>query len=255
MPESAAVALPGPDDIHVWYAEADVSPRAIAAADALLGADERARAGRFVRTTDRARFVAAHAMQRIVLGGYLGVGPDRLEFERGDHSKPKLAGDPAACALAFNLSHSGNRVLVAVSGGEAVGVDIEELRADIDVPALARLVFSPAELGALLEQTGEAQRTLFFRTWVRKEAVLKAIGLGFSAEPKDISVGYPYTGADGALPVDTGGRPGTWGVRDVPGLVGCLAAVAAPGSGWKLRCYDWIRRQEPKPELSATVRP
>ncbi|MEP7207061.1 MAG: 4'-phosphopantetheinyl transferase superfamily protein [Casimicrobiaceae bacterium] len=225
--------------VDVWWGS-PVGP-ASAAPETLLDTHERTRAARFASDADRFRFVAAHVMQRIVLGNYLGVAPERLRFNHGTHGKPALATDQYAPCPAFNLSHSGNTIVLAVGAVEAVGVDVEELRTDVDVPAVGRLVFSAAELAALAATAAAVRHARFFEIWVRKEAVLKAMGAGFSAEPKSVSVGVgsgsPGTGGEGVVPADVPGQETRWGVRDLAAPDGCRAAIAAPGVNWSVRVF------------------
>jgi len=210
------------EDVHVWRSSTRLSPSLTSDLEPMLSREEREKAARFRRDTDRQRYVAAHAMLRFVLGGYLGSAPESLAFGTGQHGKPTLEHEPG---LSFNLAHSGDVALLAVCRGSAVGVDVEEIRDDIDVPAMERSVFSESELRMLGDEPLEKRRRLLFETWVRKEAVLKACGLGLSLEPRKLTIRGDVIGADGTA----------WGLREIQIGAGYAAAVAAPGAGWSLR--------------------
>jgi 4'-phosphopantetheinyl transferase len=197
---------------------------------ALLDACERAQAGKFRRAADRRRYVASHAFLRRVLTRYVGVPADELRFATGQYGKPALR--YPATGLAFNLSHSGDVALVAVGGGAAVGVDVEQARSDVDIHGLARSVFSEEERSVLDACDPALQRAVFYRTWVCKEALLKACGAGLSIAPDRLTVlKRACSGDPCASPI---GLEGTaWGVRLLElGNEDYFAAVAAPGDDW-----------------------
>jgi 4'-phosphopantetheinyl transferase len=151
-------------------------------ARALLSADERERADRFHFARDPDRFTAARATLRRVLGGYLGRAPDQLVFAYSSHGKPSIAG------LAFNVSHSNELALFAVTRGREIGVDVEWHRPDVDVPSVARGSFSISEQEALFARPPAEQITAFYRTWARKESYIKAHGDGLSLPLGSFSV-------------------------------------------------------------------
>jgi 4'-phosphopantetheinyl transferase len=145
----------------------------------ILDEEERARARRFLFAHDRRRYQVARAALRLVLAHYLDHDPRALCFEVGPHGKPKLAGR-AAGALAFNVSHSAGRALIAVARDGEVGIDLEVHRANVDIHALAARVLSPAEKAAFAAVPAEQLRPAFFRAWARKESFVKAIGEGLA---------------------------------------------------------------------------
>ena len=193
------------DTVDVWLVALDDAP-----ADVLLDAEEQARAARFVRDEDRARWIAARSALRALLGAYAGVDPRALRFAEGPHGKPALAGGDDG--LRFNLSHSADTALIAVARGREVGVDVELPRRAVDHVALARRVLTAEEADriAAIEDAG-AQERAFLRAWVRWEAVLKCRGTGIGGAGEapegpmpwvaDLDVDAP---AAAALAVDDG---------------------------------------------------
>jgi 4'-phosphopantetheinyl transferase len=156
----------------VWWA-APIPPEAAPGLVTLLDAHERARLDRFRMPADRARYVAAHALTRIVLADAVGRPAGDLRFDRTcqcgqQHGKPVLVDGPG-----FSLTHAGDLVGVAVHPGGPVGLDVEQVRELADLDAMASHVCSPAE--------SVADTASFFVTWTRKEALLKATGAGLSS--------------------------------------------------------------------------
>jgi 4'-phosphopantetheinyl transferase len=166
-------------DVHVWRIDLDAG-----AADhrlwAALSPDEVARAARFHFERDRARFVVARAALRRILEDYLGTGPAAIAFVYGSHGKPALARPWSESGVCFNLSHSQEVGLCAVTRDRRIGVDVERIRPLDDMQYLAGRVFSASERAALHRLPPSARLAGFFNAWTRKEAFIKALGEGLS---------------------------------------------------------------------------
>jgi 4'-phosphopantetheinyl transferase len=146
------------------------------ATEDLLDEEERRRASRFVFDKDRRRFVAAHSATRTILGGFLNVDPASLRFAVAGRGKPRVIDPPID--LRFNLSHAGERALLAVALGREVGVDIEARRVLSNPMQVAKRVFTAAEREHLQELPASGFEDVFFRLWTRKESFIKARGDG-----------------------------------------------------------------------------
>ena len=147
----------------------------------LLSAAERARAAGFAFEGDRARFVAGRAILRGLLGTILGADPAALILSQGRFGKPYLMNSGAPHPLRFNLSHSGEMLAVAYSWDREVGIDIQHRReiGDTELDVLIGFAFDDGAAGL---DALPATRRLdeFYRRWTRREAALKAQGIGFS---------------------------------------------------------------------------
>lgn len=155
----------------------------------LLSGEETARMLRFHFALDQSAFAFARGMLRTVLGGYLGVSPERLSFHSSELGKPALSGQWAESNLHFNLSHTHGAVVVAVCLHREIGADIEHVRVDFEVEDIAAKFFSARERNSLMSfAPGRARIEAFFRCWTRKEAWLKARGSGLSFPLKDFDV-------------------------------------------------------------------
>ena len=164
--------------VHVWTADLDeVADPAFAALAAVLDPDEAARAGRFHFERDRRHFTAARGWLRRLLGLYLDVPPGSTRFGYGPRGKPFLTAPETS--LRFNLSHSHGRAMFAFARNREIGIDLEAgARLGDDWPGLARRVFSERERAELAALPDETRRDGFLNGWTRKEAYLKATGLG-----------------------------------------------------------------------------
>ncbi|MFI5313435.1 MAG: 4'-phosphopantetheinyl transferase family protein [Candidatus Dormibacteria bacterium] len=167
----------GADDVHVWQVGLDVSCDQLDVLAGYLSTEERDRADRSRNPRDRVRIIAARGWLRHVLGGYVDNHPRDLAFTRDEHGKPRLAGKSGEW-LRFNASHSDGAALYAVARGRGVGVDLERVRDDFPVHDVARRFFPQAEQEELWALPRTQQVRAFFDAWTRKEAYLKAIGIG-----------------------------------------------------------------------------
>jgi 4'-phosphopantetheinyl transferase len=199
----------------------------------LLGAlskSDRVAATRFRFPADRQRFTLGRSMLRHLVSAAVGVPAAELDLAATDHGKPYLA-DPQT-SVHFNVSHSGDLVLVALGHGQ-VGVDIEQQRADVDLPAIAASCFSPAERHDIFIVPADAQ-TKFFRYWACKEAWIKADGRGLGLPLGE----FALTGLDGGdYRVQRDGIALPWRVRPLDVREGYEAALASTDARWSVGLY------------------
>lgn len=152
---------------------------------ALLAQDERAQLRRLRRQADRDRFVLGRGLARSLLAAATGKPPGSLRFARNSHGKPRLEG---AGGIAFNISHSDDLVLVAMAQDCEIGVDVERHRPGLDFDALGRFIFTEAERAAVRACDPAERVTGFFRQWVFKEALVKALGTGLARDPRRFQI-------------------------------------------------------------------
>jgi len=144
--------------VDVWLISLDED------AEIVLSADEQLRAARFRFDRDRTRWTRAHSALRLILARPTGIAAAELRFAFGPHGKPSVGsgGD-----IEFSLSHAGSWAMIAVTRGVPVGVDIERIREDVNMPAL-------------LKRLGEVDlpdtKAGLYRAWTRREATSKAVG-------------------------------------------------------------------------------
>src|SRR5262249_49410163 len=134
----------GAHEVHIWHLLADrvADPAALTAAEALLTMDEQVRMNCFHRTRDRQLYLLSGAVMRSVLASYLDCPGRDVRFASDSHGKPILLPGGHAKRLHFNLTHSRGAVVLAVSGGREVGIDVEERHREVDYLALAERFFA-----------------------------------------------------------------------------------------------------------------
>ena len=170
--------------LALWYVNLDVAANALSCFERWLSESEVARAERFRSDLHRARYIVGRAALRCVLANQLDFSPDAVQFSYGKNGKPMLQGGRRN--IEFNLAHSGGDAVIALANGAAVGVDIELLRPIADIESLARLVFSDVERREL--ELASDPVLAFLNGWTRKEAYVKALGLGITAPLTEITV-------------------------------------------------------------------
>lgn len=168
-------------DIHVWQASLDETD---AVGDRqVLSCDELERASRFRFERDSRRFIVGRARLRMILGAYLQCDPGELAFAIGPQGKPRLVAPPVGeLPLHFNVSHSQDGALYAVTREGPVGVDIEREREIGEWAEIAASVFPPQELARIDRLPADRRMRGFLEAWTRQEAFLKATGEGFSGD-------------------------------------------------------------------------
>jgi len=230
---------PTETEVHVWTVLVSKSSDFLPDLQCLLSPEERAAAARFVYPADRVRYTVAHGILRRILGEYLSLPPEELKFEVSQHGKPALASRTGQPSLNFNLAHSGDVVVYGVTRSRLVGIDVEEIRSEIEVMDLARHQFSKAEADAL-EALDESERIdAFFRCWTRKEAYLKARGegLGYPLNHFSVSVG----GAEKPALLWVKDEPNAgekWSLFHLNSPPGYMGAAMVEGTSVELRLFQ-----------------
>lgn len=181
MPGPSTLSDARPVALWRWPLLASASEQA--ALWGLLSPDEQSRADRFRFSRDRRRYVVARGMLRRRLAAYLGCPADAVSFAYGSFGKPILHD---AERLSFNLSHSDELAVLAVTDGAPVGVDLERIRPVAD--GFAEHAFAPEERAALQALPSHGVEAAVFACWTRREAYVKATGAGLSQPPGSFAV-------------------------------------------------------------------
>ena len=172
----------------------DLAPHADreARAFALLDAEETRRARRFVVEPPRRRFVLCRAALRVNLCQHLGCRNERLSFSTLEHGKPVAEVNRQRAPIGFNLSHSGGHGLIAIAADhEQLGIDVERRKPGRNFEGIGRRVYGPAEREWLARHEGPRKAAFFYRLWTLKEALIKALGTGFTLNPATFEVPEP----------------------------------------------------------------
>ncbi len=186
------------DEIHIWSVHIPNVLEQLDALHVLLSKKEQTKVARFRREADYQSSVIARGALRILLSGYTGIPANKLIFQYSENGKPSLL--PSASnqilkkegsleadrSISFNLSHSGDWVVLAFGRGGNMGVDVEKIRREMNVSSIALRYFTPEE-NAQMERAADPY-DLFFKLWVRKEAYVKACGSTLFRELNTIAV-------------------------------------------------------------------
>ena len=207
---------------------------------ATLSKPEKERAEKFRFDKHRNRFIAGRGLMRAAIGRYLQIQPDKLDFACSERGKPELSPAFAGAGLHFNLAHSEDLALLAVTRIGAVGVDVERVRRIKDADELVARFFSRRE-SALFRKLADAEKpAAFFNLWTRKEALLKATGEGIGASLSAVEVSF-LPGEPARLLAIAGDvrSAAGWSVPELAPAKGYIGAVAIQAAGIRLPCWKW----------------
>jgi len=222
--------------VDIWRASLSLHKNALEQLEATLSADELERASRFHFQPDKDRFILAHGCLRDVLARTLHCEPIQLSFSTDNYGKPALKDN----SLEFNIAHSGDFALVAITRGRKVGVDVERMRQGISSLVIARQYFSKSEAAELQALPLDQKESAFFNCWTRKEAYIKAQGFGLSLplESFDVSL-TPNEPAILRATRPDAEEAARWTLQALEMDARHAAAVAAEGTDLEFRLWDW----------------
>ncbi len=220
-------------EVHIWLVQANDESISLEDFEDLLSSIERDRASRFKFETHRRRYVTAHAALRSILSIYVNSPAQELQFELGPYSKPKLAPIYAKKKFEFNLSHSHEVVLIALTQGREIGVDVERVREDFAFDEVAQRFFTAREVAALHALPIHLQREAFYKCWTSKEAFLKAKGTGLSGKLDEMEITL-----DGQHVQINANVPG-WSLVELIACDGYEAALVSEGEPTQVHLYRW----------------
>lgn len=165
------------NEVHVWLAQIGFLP----ACQEVLSQEEVRQAASFRSPHDQDRYQFSHRLLRFLLAAYIEIQPSAIHFQKNRFGKPSLLHHDIPFALAFNMSHSRDHVCYVFARNRAVGIDLEFLDPDLEWDGVGQAVFSREEQDLLKSMPEAEQHRMFFQLWTRKEAQLKALGLGLAA--------------------------------------------------------------------------
>jgi 4'-phosphopantetheinyl transferase len=228
------------NEVHVWKASLEVPLNVVNHLKGVLSPDECDRAKQFYFEKDRRHWIVAHGILRLLLGHYLDVEANELHFVTNDHGKPGLVQPPHKARLHFNLSHSGEIALYAFAYDRQVGIDVEYMRGLLDYEEVATHYFSSYECAVLRALPVSYREDAFFTCWTRKEAYIKARGIGLSQPLDEFDVSLTPS-EPAALLADRSDpeAPGRWSLCTLALEDRYAGALAVEGSGWQLSCWEW----------------
>ncbi len=227
-----------PYHVHVWRAHIPTILRYLPLLQDFLLSDERIRADRFYFERDRNNFIIGRGVLRAILAWYLRCQATAIRISYGSFGKPFLSA-PNNTGIFFNTSHSDEWVVYAFTRRQAVGIDIERIRLDIDYVRLANDVLSAQERKIFDSIAEKLKAKAFFGIWTRKEAYIKAIGKGLSFPLSKVEVTLrsenPPWPLNGHLELEGG----PWSVRDLMIAEGYAGSLVLAGQILRLHYFEW----------------
>ena len=166
-----------PNQVHIWSVCKSTHEDRLPIYWELLNVEEQERALKFRFLKDRYCFIIARGVLRKLLSIYLGMAPAEIKFQFGDNGKPYV-NHPSD--INFNISHSGDTILLGFVQKYSIGVDVEYTKREIDVKRIAQLFFAEEEVASLFALDQAYHKQAFYNCWTRKEAFIKAVGSGLS---------------------------------------------------------------------------
>lgn len=227
---------PADGNVHVFSTLLDVPAKRLKELAQWLSDDEWQRANRFHLERDRRRFIAGRGTLREILAALLDINPASLVFAYGEFGKPQIAAPALAHSLHFNLAHA-ESIAVYATAQLALGVDLERVRAMDDAMSIASRFFSPREERYLLALPAEQRTEAFFNCWIRKEAYLKAIGLGLGECLDQVEVSLAPGEAAALLGAPNESQP--WFLHSLIPAAGFVGALAVQREDSHVNCWQW----------------
>jgi 4'-phosphopantetheinyl transferase len=220
-----------PHEVHVWFASLNVSAETFEELRGTLSAEEHARALRFRSATAGRYFIAARGILRDLLSRYIKQDPRDLKLCYTSKGKPFLRKGSQMPEINFNMAHSAGFALYAVSHSRQVGIDLERVESFAGRQHIANRFFSAGELAQFQAFHSTSQTQAFFRLWTRKEAYLKARGLGLTATTYGFDA--PLKREKPVTFVDEKGL--RWRAEELSPAPGYVGAVVAEGDDWRVQ--------------------
>src|ERR1039458_5017746 len=229
-----ALSLPE-GEIHVWRAHLDLGPKVLDRLMITLDIAEQSRAARFHFPRDRNYFVACRGILRKLLGDYLGSSPASIEFFYGAGGKPAHRPEDSRPPIRFNLSHSDGLAVLAFARSREIGIDLELIRPEFAGEEIAERYFSARELAELRALPATIRPEGFSVCWTRKEAYVKARGLGLQIPLDSFSVSL----TPGQPEILQSADSDRWNLRSFVPAPNFVAAIVEEGRDLQPRYWDW----------------
>jgi 4'-phosphopantetheinyl transferase len=212
---------------HVWKIEIEANTHNLPQYHSLLNPLEIERSQRYRHIPDTNRFIVSRAVTRILPGKYLHTNPSEIVFRQGVNKKPFVENS----GLFYNISHSGDLVLLAVSDA-SIGIDVERIDPGFDFNDILTDYFSASEQKLIITSS---QADSFYRLWTRKEALTKATGKGLDDDLKLI----PAPDGEHPLSGPIIGSNENWAVTSFQAAIGYMASLAANDQGKPTRFFEF----------------
>ena len=235
----STVPLISKSEVHIWKADLEQHSKLAEMQATLLSHDELIRVEKYRFPKDSTRYSVGRSICRLILGQYLDIEAKDLVFYYNRYGRPYIDSYLNHNALSFNVSHSENHLLLAVSKGREVGIDIERVKCEFDCVEIAKGFFSTYELAQLRALPPSERELGFITCWTQKEAYIKAQGMGLSLDLDSFDVSLdPKKPAELLSVRDDPTQVERWKLHTFSPFRGYISTLAAEGQAWETRFYN-----------------
>jgi 4'-phosphopantetheinyl transferase len=228
------------NEVHIFAAPLDLPQPELEKRVATLSLAEKERAGKFKFDKHRNRFIAGRGLLREALAHYLQTEPIALDFSYSERGKPEFPPHFPKTGIYFNLAHSENLALLAITRIGSIGVDVEHIRPVNNVEELVARFFSKREDELFQKLSDPEKPAAFFNLWTRKEALLKATGEGIGNRLNQVEVSF-LAGESAKLLAISGdtAKAAQWTLQELLPTPGFVGALAIESQNLRVSCWTW----------------
>jgi 4'-phosphopantetheinyl transferase len=228
------------NEVHIFAAPLDLTQQELEKRAATLSLSEKERAAKFKFDKHRNRFIAGRGLLREALARYLQTEPSALDFNYSERGKPEFSTQLLTSGIHFNLAHSEDLALLAITRIGSIGVDVEHIRPVNNVEELVARFFSKREDELFQKLSAMEKPAAFFNLWTRKEALLKATGEGIGSRLNQVEVSF-LPGEPARLLAISGDteKAAQWTLKELSPAPGFVAALAIESQNLRVSCWTW----------------
>jgi 4'-phosphopantetheinyl transferase len=221
--------------VEIWHGKVTAEDALYHAYWRILDEAEQTHAGKIKNALLHKRYVEVHGRLRNLLAKTLNQPPEKIRIKNAEHGKPYLADYPE---LAFNLSHSADRLMIAVSRDCQLGVDIEVCKQRINLSGLVNKCFAEEEAAYWTQLLEIQKKQAFYRFWTRKEAFVKATGHGIALGLNHCVIN-PENPSEFLRVPELCGQASAWHVLDIELGEGICSALVTDKGFAEVRLMDF----------------
>ncbi len=224
------------NEVHIYYVMINSAKQFIPFLKKYLSNEEKLKVMKYIFEKDRAIQMISRSVLKNILSRYLSDKTEDVIFSYNQFGKPFISENKNPDSIRFNLSHSGNMILYAVSRKRNVGIDVQEINKTVSVTDIIEHYFSDHEIAQFKSLPEELMLKAFYSCWTRKEAYIKARGKGLSFPLNSFSVPV-FPGLCSKLLHDDEGTG--WSLTDIISSPEYTAAIAAEGNNLTYHFFKW----------------
>jgi len=225
--------------VHIWKGRTDDSTLNVDKLHMeILSQEEKKRVSRLISAKDKRRFIVSRSLLRKSLSHYLEAAPSEVRFTYNKYGKPNIDPQYHPENIKFNLSHSENLALYAITQNREIGIDVEYIRKVDKADKIVKRFFSKEEGEFYHSQPNKKKNWAFFTLWTRKEAYSKARGMGIGLPTKEFDLQLVPPEINHSNDIRAENKASKWSLINIEVDSDYLAALATEGydfeiSHWK----------------------